>query len=186
MKKQKENIYELLGQLRDHRRKEGRRHKLQVVILIMIMGLMSGAKGVRAITRFAKNNKEELVRTLKIESNKVPSRSVFRSVAENLEYEKLAKIFKDWAIKYVPIKENDLINIDGKAIKGTINDSQNEFQNFVSLVTVYANKRKQVLASGKIETKKESEIPKVRELIKMLDIEGVIYTLDALHCQKKL
>ncbi len=32
---------------------------------------------------------------------------------------------------------------------------------------------------------KRSEIPLVRELIKMLDLEGAVFTLDALHCQKE-
>ena len=36
----------------------------------------------------------------------------------------------------------------------------------------------------KIENKKESEIPVVRKLIKLLDLEGVTFTMDALHCQK--
>lgn len=37
----------------------------------------------------------------------------------------------------------------------------------------------------KIENKKESEIPVVQKLIKMLDLEGVTFTLDSLHCQKE-
>ena len=40
-----------------------------------------------------------------------------------------------------------------------------------------------MLSVGKINTKKENEIPTVRELIQLLDLEGVIFTLDALHCQ---
>jgi predicted transposase YbfD/YdcC len=31
---------------------------------------------------------------------------------------------------------------------------------------------------------KESEIPIVQQLIEALDLSGVIFTLDALHCQK--
>jgi predicted transposase YbfD/YdcC len=53
------------------------------------------------------------------------------------------------------------------------------------LVSVFSVQRGIVLGCKKIENKKESEIPKVQELIKALDIEGEIFTLDALHCQKK-
>ncbi len=42
-----------------------------------------------------------------------------------------------------------------------------------------------VLFAGKVINAKESEIPMVRKAIKVLDIEGAVFTLDALHCQKK-
>ncbi len=37
-----------------------------------------------------------------------------------------------------------------------------------------------------MENKKESEINVVRNLIELLDLKGVVFTFDALHCQKKL
>ena len=37
-----------------------------------------------------------------------------------------------------------------------------------------------------MENKGESEINVVRELIELLDLTGVVFTFDALHCQKKL
>ena len=36
-----------------------------------------------------------------------------------------------------------------------------------------------------MENKQESEINVVRELIELLDLTGVVFTFDALHCQKK-
>ena len=36
-----------------------------------------------------------------------------------------------------------------------------------------------------MESKKESEIYVVRELIELLDLSGAVFTMDALHCQKK-
>ncbi len=36
-----------------------------------------------------------------------------------------------------------------------------------------------------VSNSKESEIPVVKQLIETLDIKGVTFTLDALHCQKK-
>ena len=37
-----------------------------------------------------------------------------------------------------------------------------------------------------MENKLESEISVVRDLIELLDLTGVVFTFDALHCQKKL
>ena len=36
-----------------------------------------------------------------------------------------------------------------------------------------------------MENKKQSEIIAVQDLIQLLDLSGVVFTIDALHCQKK-
>lgn len=185
MKQKEHSIVDLLKTLKDHRRKEGRRHPKEVVLLIIIMGIMAGAKGERAIDRFTQNNKKALIKALAIERKEVPSRSVISGVIQNIDFKSLQEIFYQWALKIVKIKEKDIISIDGKAIRGTVKNSHDKFQNFVSLVSVFASKRKQVLTTAKIETQKENEIPKVQELIAMLDLKGVTFTLDALHCQEK-
>jgi len=184
-KQRDQNIVELIKTLRDHRRKQGQRHPLEVVLLIIIMAVMAGAKGERAIARFAQNNKESLIKALGIKRKEVPTRSVIKGVIENIDFKSLQNIFYQWASQIVKIKEKDIISIDGKAIRGTVKNSQNNFQNFVSLVSVFASKRKQVLTTARIETQKENEIPKVQELIAMLNLKDVTFTLDALHCQEK-
>lgn len=93
-------------------------------------------------------------------------------------------MFYEWAIKYVTIKEKEWLSFDGKAIRSTVTNYKNPLQNFVSLVTIFSSKQKQVLIAGKIDNGKESEIPKVHELIEKLDLKGVIFTGDALHCTK--
>jgi hypothetical protein len=184
--KQKElSIVDLLKTLEDHRRKQGQRHPKEVVLLVIIMGVMAGAKGERAIDRFAQNNKKALIKALDIKRKEVPSRSVIKGVIENIDFKSLQEIFYQWALKIVKLKEKDVVSIDGKAIRGTVKNSHDKFQNFVSLVSVFASKRKQVLTTAKIETQKENEIPKVQELLAMLDLKNVTFTLDALHCQEK-
>lgn len=103
----------------------------------------------------------------------------------NLDFEKLSEKFKEWANKNVKIRKGDWISIDGKSIKGTITDYNSSYQNFVSLVSAFGQKKKEVLYAKKIENKKESEVPTVREIIKLLDLEGVVFTIDALHCKKE-
>lgn len=184
-KQKQPNIIELIKTLKDYRRKQGQRHPLEVVLLIIIMAIMAGAKGERAIARFAENNKKDLIKALKIERGEVPTRYVFKGIIKNIDFFELQNIFYQWALKIVKIKEKDVISIDGKAIRGTVKNSHDKFQNFISLVSVFASKRKQILTTAKIETQKENEIPKVQELIAMLDLKNVTFTLDALHCQEK-
>ncbi len=185
MKQKEQELFALLKTLKDYRRKQGRRHALEVILIIIIMAIMAGAKGERAIARFAKNNKQALINALKIERKEVPARCIIQRTIQNIDFFQLQNIFHQWALKIVPLKKKDIVSIDGKSLKGTIKDAQNNLQNFISLVSVFASKRKQVLTAAKVETKKESEIPTVQELIKMLDLKDITFTLDALHCQEK-
>lgn len=52
--------------------------------------------------------------------------------------------------------------------------------------TIFTEKRGLVLSLSKLENKQGSEISTVQNLIALLDIEGVVFSLDALHCQKNL
>jgi hypothetical protein len=110
---------------------------------------------------------------------------VISGLIQNIDFNQLENIFRRWAMQFISIDKGDWISIDGKAINGTVVNAQDKMQSFVSLVTVFVNKKKQVLSVGKIDTNKESEIQTVQNLINMLDLQGVIFTLDALHCQTK-
>lgn len=184
--KQKDpDLFALLKTLKDHRRKQGQRHPLEIILLIIIMAIMAGAKGERAIARFAKNNQEALIKALDIQRQAVPTRSVIKGVIEHSDFSELQHIFYNWAVTIIKIQKLDIVSIDGKALRGTVTEAQNNLQNFTSLVSVFVSKRKQVLTAVKINTKKTNEIPTVQTLIKLLDLQGVTFTLDALHCQTK-
>lgn len=177
------NLWIWLGQLKDFRRAQGRRHPLQIVLLIIIMAIMGGAKSERALARFAKNNKKSLVRHLKIERNEVPSRTAMQTIIQHLNFEELQNGFQHWASSRVNLKKKDFVSIDGKALRGTVHNGCDALQSFINLVSAFAQERKQVLATKSIHNKKESEIPTAREIIALLDLEGVTFTLDALHAQ---
>lgn len=184
-KQNEQNLLVLLKTVKDYRRKQGRRHELEIILIIIIMAIMAGAKGERAISRFADNNKKSLIKALKIKRKEIPTRCVIQRTIQNIDFSYLQDIFYQWALQTIKLKKKDIVSIDGKALKGTVQEAQNNLQNFTSLVSVFASKRKQVLTSAKTELKKEGEIPTVQELIKMLDLKDVTFTLDALHCQEK-
>jgi hypothetical protein len=185
VKQKRKNLYDLLSELNDHRRAQGRMHELRLVIVLVIMATMSGFHGLRAIGDFIKKNQKELTEIFKPRNSKLPSYLTAGRVLQNVDFDELTEIFHKWTIGYVEIDKGEWISIDGKAISGTVSSYRDKRQNFINLVSAFSSKKKQILRIGKINNNKESEIPKVRELIKMLDLKGVIYTMDALHCQKK-
>jgi hypothetical protein len=62
-----------------------------------------------------------------------------------------------WAKQYVPIEENEWICIDGKAIKSAVSDSHGSYQNFVCQVSLFSQKREQILFAERFDSKEKSE-----------------------------
>ena len=181
----RKNLYEMLSQLKDHRRAQGKIHELRFTLILAIMSTMSGFHSLRAMGDFIKKNRKELIRIFKPKNDKLPSYLTVNRVLQNVDFDKFTQIFYEWSVNFVEIEDSEWVSINGKAIHGTVSNQDNKKQKFVNLVSVFSSKRKQVIHTGKINSGKESEIPKVKELIKMLDLENVIFTIDALHCQKK-
>jgi hypothetical protein len=103
-----------------------------------------------------------------------------------VDFDTLAVTFNQWAQNYAELQVSEWCGIDGKSIQKTVQDYKSEYQNFVSIVSVFTGKRGLVLSMDKLENKEGSEITTVQNLIAALDIEGAVFSLDALHCQKKL
>ncbi len=73
------------------------------------------------------------------------------------------------------------IHLDGKAIKGSIENADNKNQSFVMVISAYSSDLKRTLGIEAIDSNKESEVAAARKLIERLGLEGVIMTGDALH-----
>lgn len=185
--KSNKNLYEMLSTIKDPRRSQGRMHKLEFILISSIMAIMNGAASIYAISDFIEMNKKELFKifNMKKEKKRVPSRETINRLFRLISFKELSTIFYNWSSSRLSIKKGEVLSLDGKSIRGTLTNPNDSFQNFTSLVSVFVQKKKQILCLEKMENKKESEIPVVRKLIRMLDLEGVIFTMDALHCQKE-
>lgn len=179
------NLLEYLVSVKDPRRLQGQRHDLKLILLITLMSIMSGYIGYRAIGDFMKRNKTDLLLILKPKKGVLPSFDVIREVLIGIDFTEFSKQFHHWAKQYVPISHKEWVSIDGKAMRGTVTNGSSIDQNFINLVSLYCSKQKLILGNAQVTNGKESEIPAVQQLIAALDLEGVVFTLDALHCQKK-
>ena len=178
-------LIDYLKLIPDYRSPHGRRHPLWLVLLIMIMGMMSGYWGYRQLGRFVERHRRELIARLQIPKARVPSYSVIRRVMINLDYQELQRVFNQWTQQYSLIPTSEWVSVDGKSLKNTVINYDNAKQNFINCVSAFSHQRKLVLGIQMMENKESSEIKVVRELIELLDLTGVVFTFDALHCQKK-
>lgn len=178
------SLVECLAEISDPRRAQGQRYGSVAILLIIIMGILRGQYGYREIGRFGKLNQSYLIDQFDFKNKKVPSHVTIRAFIMGADFVSIQKAFHKWTQDYVQIEEGEWISIDGKSIRSTVSDCSGEFQNFISLVSLFCSKREQVLHVEKLENKKDYEGKTVEDLFKILDLKGVVFSLDALHCKK--
>lgn len=177
------SLMEAFSTIADFRRAQGKRYLLSHILMMCVMGIMSGFFGFRELGEFAKSNKEELIAYLGLKRHRVPSHVTIRAILMGVDFKQLSAAFYEWAKQHVPLKSGEWICGDGKSLCSTVTDQDNDKQDFINLVSLYSQKQGLVVNAKRIHNGKESEIPAMRELIRMLEVKDTVISLDALHCQ---
>lgn len=178
------SLIQSLQNIRDFRAVHGRRYPLWLIILLVIMGIMSGCRSYYALEDFGVRHYQALCEKLGLTLKRSPSNTTFRRVLQKLDFTVLAQQFEQWAKDNVEMELGERIAIDGKSIKSTVKQEKSDYQNFVSMVSVYSQRQGIVLATQAFEHKSTGELKVVQKLLEKLAIQDVVVTLDALHCQK--
>lgn len=177
-------LNDFLSSLKDPRRSQGQRHQFNHVLSIVIMAILSGYQGLRGFSRFAKANAEALDEVFHFKHG-YPKFNTFRSVLSALDHQVLIHQFILWAQGSVPGFTEESISLDGKAIRATTNGGNTEFQNFVSLVNAFGAQSHLVYGMQPFNNSKSGEGEALRQLIIKLGLTDRLFTMDALHTQKK-
>ena len=170
------NMY--FGIIEDERDQANVIHPLIDILKLVMIAVLCGMDELDKIVDYGKNKKEFLEKEFNIKL--IPSKSTLTRV--------MAMISPKWLSLSVVCILNTLIKekatqimLDGKAIKTT--DAIKSIEKMMNIVTAYTNTG---ISLGQITVEnKSNEIPAVRELIGMLNIEGMVVTADAMHCQKE-
>ena len=178
-------LFEFFSSLEDPRRGQGQRHELSNIIAIVIMAILTGEQGFRGFSRFAKSNAEELAEVLKMKHS-IPGYNTIRSALISIDEDVLVKEFINWTRDYLPeIADDEFIALDGKAVRATTSGGNTSKQNFVSVVNAFGHKSGIVYGMQPFENGKSGEGQALRDLVEKLGIKNVVFTIDALHTQKK-
>jgi predicted transposase YbfD/YdcC len=176
------SLVHYLKNIEDYRHPKGKRHQLLPSLIIMIMAMTCGYTGLRAMARFAQIHRDLLKEYLPRPRGKAPSCPTLQRLSKGIDFTQVIHCFNEWMSQYLT---GERIAIDGKSITSTVSSSQETDQNFVSLVSFFSQPRTLIVKVGAFENHQTSEIQVVQELLSQFEITTAVFTLDALHCQKK-
>jgi hypothetical protein len=175
-----------LSEVPDPRRAEGRRYPLAPLLLFTVLALLSGATSYRRIIIFLDQRRITLNEVFGFALKRAPSVNTLRTVLQELDGDALEPAFRRHAGGLLPAVEAELmpvIALDGKTLKGSF-DHLNDRKAAQALSAV-ASEAAVLLAHSDIDVK-SNEIPAAQRMITELGLTGVLFTADALHCQKNL
>lgn len=173
------SLEEHFGVQEDYRRQASVQHRLIDILFITICAVISGANNLKAVAAYAARKRSWLVDILNL-SEGVPSYMTFWTVFALLSPQALEKSFVAWVQSKFEIQKNDVVNIDGKAQRGTV--KKGSPHSFVHIVSAWAAKNHLTLGQLKVDGK-SNEITAIPKLLDVIDIEGTVVTIDAMGCQ---
>jgi predicted transposase YbfD/YdcC len=187
------DIVDYFDELEDPRSPINIKHPLVSVIVIAMMAVLAGANGPTAIAKWAKLKADFLVQALPL-PNGVPCKDVFRSVLSLLKPEAFQTCFVTWlkslrasaqakaAEEGKPV-DKPIFAIDGK----TSRRSHDRANGLGALHTVSVWASEFGLSLGQVAcAEKSNEITAIPELLRLVDIQGTIITIDAMGTQKAI
>ena len=153
-------------------------HPLIDILKLTMVAVLCGMDELDKIVDYGENKKEFLEKEFNIKL--IPSKSTLTRVIATINPKWLSLSIV--CILKTLIKDKvGQIMLDGKAIKST--DAIRTIETMMNIVTAYTDTG---ISLGQITVdSKSNEIPAVKELIELLNIEGVVVTADAMHCQKE-
>ena len=165
--------------LTDPRINRTRRHKLIDIMVIGICTVICGGDDYPAMEEFGKA-KEQWFRTFLELPNGIPSHDTFWRVFSALDPEKFQTCFMAWMNAISSRTSGEIIALDGKQLRRSHDKSDDKAA--IHMVSAWATTSRLVLGQVKVD-EKSNEITAIPELLRRLDIEGCLITIDAMGCQ---
>jgi hypothetical protein len=180
----------LLAALRtipDPRRAQGKRYPLAHLLLFSVLAVLAGATSYRGILTFVGVHRERLNATFGSRLRRAPAVNTLRNLFLALDSAELEAAFRRHARglhqRAAPASEPRVVALDGKTLRRSF-DHLNDAA-AAHVLSAFACEAALILAHREIRAAPE-EVAAAQALIADLGVRGVLFTADALHCQKNL
>jgi predicted transposase YbfD/YdcC len=168
--------------LKDPRVNRTKRHLLSDILAVAICAIICGADGWTQVAKFGRC-KLKWFRTFLALPHGIASHDTFGRVFAALDPRAFEECFLKWITALATASAGRLIAIDGKTIRRSLDTANGKAA--IHMVSAWCAANHMVL--GQVATDaKSNEITAIPELLKLVDVQGAVVTIDAAGCQKKI
>src|SRR4051794_7032368 len=174
-----------LREIPDPRRRQGRRYGLAHLLLFAVLAVLAGATSYRRIRLFIGVHRERLNATFGARFRRAPAVNTLRALLHALDPAEVEAAFRHHAEQLggaaAPSAQR-VIALDGKTLRGSFDHLDDRAA--AQVLSAFAGEAALILAHQ--EVAEGDEVAAAQALIERLGLRGVLFTADALHCQKNL
>lgn len=173
------NVLAFASSLPDHRQQVKVLHLSTDIIFITVAAVICGAQDWEDIEYFG-HCKEKFFRKHLSLPNGIPSHDTFNRFFSNIDPLVMEQQFRLW-VKTICSHNSQLVSIDGKTICGAKSGGKSLFH----MVSAFCHANGVSLAQVRTD-EKSNEITSIPELLKVLDLQGCVVSIDAMGCQQDI
>lgn len=168
----------------EHRRAQARQYDLVHVLLFCILALASGANSLRRMSKFMNKRLGTLRAVFGCQWRQAPTHTGLYTILQGVDPGALERALREHSQRLHARTAGEFVALDGKWLRGSLEQLQD--RHAAQVLSVLAVEAAVVLGEIVIEHEdKAHEIEAVQRVIEELGLSGKVFTLDALHLQKK-
>lgn len=181
--------YESLKFLRtipDPRIDRCKKHSLESILFLVLVGMLCGADSAREIEEFGDANEGWIRRYVELAEG-IPSHDTITRVFSLIDKNIFCESFTRWTQSLQEITKKkpgetspEVVAIDGKALCGSIG---NDLTGMAHMLHAWSVKNGLCIGQQAVKDK-SNEISAMVPLLKILDLKGCVVTADAIHSHK--
>ena len=175
-----------LRAIRDARMRRGVRFPASYLMIVAVLGILSGSQSQGDMERFAIRHQSALTETLDLELRRPPSDSSCRYFFQHVDVAALCAAIRDWTIAQIPGGASDLGQLvcEGKTLRGSTAPTAGGGSVFIAQVTLYSSALGMAISQACYAIGENHERAVLKQLLGELDLGSVLIQADALHTQK--
>lgn len=174
------SVRDYFGEIEDPRLDRNKKHLLSEVLFIGLCTILVGGENFSEMEVFGLAKEKRLKQYLELPYG-IPFHDTFRRVFCLLRRGSFNDAFIRWTQQVWEASDGEVVAIDGKSLRRLGKTKEN----IVHVVSAWAATNRLVLGQLKVFGK-SNEITAIPELLRMLELEGCIVTLDAMGTQKNI
>jgi len=162
-------------------RRHNRVHQLGDILTIAIFAVICGADGWVEVSQYGRR-KQKWLKTFLALPDGIPSHDTFGRVFARIKPEEFERCFMAWMSALVELSGGKLVAIDGKSLRQSFEHAW-DTSGMAHMVSAFVAANRMVFAQIKTEGKGQ-ELDAIQKLLKIVDLDGAVVSIDALGCNK--